>query len=380
VFRPAFSIAVLALASAAAHTAVDTPAVSPTVLEDEELAEVVVTALIPRYVASTTRDRIGRVWVPVQVDGKGPFRLVLDTGAQRSAVTQDLAQRLGSPQDRSSPVMLHGVTGKAVVPTITVDSMQVGDLFLQPAAMPVVADVFGGAEGLLGTEGLQDHLIFIDFKRDYIRISRSPNLRAPLGFTSVRFLPDRHDLLMVRAMVGNLPVRAVIDTGAQATVGNLALQEALRRRVGRKGLDGDDRVQGATGEWQAGVGVRLPLIQLGDLTVRDAYVTFVDLHIFKRWALDDEPTLLIGMDLIGLVEQMVIDYRRQELQFKPRGGAARPAPAASFRTSDARRRSPCDPWRDRCSSPHSARRAGSPRARRTARRPRSASPRRDSAA
>jgi predicted aspartyl protease len=319
VFRPAFSIAVLALASAAAHTAVDTPAASATVLEDEELAEVVVTALIPRYVASTTRDRIGRVWVPVQVDGKGPFRLVLDTGAQRSAVTQDLAQRLGAPQDRSSPVMLHGVTGKAVVPTITVDSMQVGDLSLQPAAMPVVADVFGGAEGLLGTEGLQDHLIFIDFKRDYIRISRSPNLRAPLGFTSVRFLPDRHDLLMVRAMVGNLPVRAVIDTGAQATVGNLALQEALRRRVGRKGLNGDDRVQGATGEWQAGVGVRLPLIQLGDLTVRDAYVTFVDLHIFKRWALDDEPTLLIGMDVIGLVEQMVIDYRRQELQLKPRG-------------------------------------------------------------
>jgi hypothetical protein len=213
--------------------------------------------------------------------------------------------------------MLHGVTGKAVVPTINVDNMQVGDLYLQPASMPVVADVFGGAEGLLGTEGLQDHLIFIDFRRDYIRISRSPNLRAPLGFASLRFLPDRHNLLMVRATVGNLPVRAIIDTGAQATVGNLALQEALRRRAGRGNTD--DRVQGATGEWQSGTGGRLSSIQLGDLTVRDAYVMFADLHIFNRWDLNSEPTLLIGMDIIGLVEQLVIDYRRQELQIKPRG-------------------------------------------------------------
>ena len=316
--RPALSIAVLALASSVAHAA-DTAPASSAAVEDEELAEVVVTALIPHYVASTTRDRIGRVWVPVHVDGKGPFRLVLDTGAQRSAVTEEMAQRLGLPQDHSSSVMLHGVTGKAVVPTITVDNMQVGDLYLQPASMPVVADVFGGAEGLLGTEGLQDHLIFIDFRRDYIRISRSPNLRAPLGFASLRFLPDRHDLLMVRAMVGNLPVRAIIDTGAQGTVGNLALQEALRRRASRGRGNSDDRVQGATGEWQSGTGVRLSSIQLGDLTVRDAYVMFADLHIFNRWDLNSEPTLLIGMDIIGLVEQLVIDYRRQELQIKPRG-------------------------------------------------------------
>jgi predicted aspartyl protease len=318
--RLALRIVVVALASAAAHTA-DTTSATATAVEDEELAEVVVTALIPHYVASTTRDRIGRVWVPVQVDGKGPFRLVLDTGAQRSAVTEDMAQRLGSPQDRSSRVMLHGVTGKAVVPTITVDNMQVGDLWLQPQAMPVVADVFGGAEGLLGTEGLQDHLIFIDFRRDYIRISRSPNLRAPLGFAAVRFLPDRHNLLMVRATVANLPVRAIIDTGAQATVGNLALQAALRQRA-RRGLKEEERVQGATGEWQSGVGMRLSPIQLGDLTVRDAHVTFADLHIFSRWDFETEPTLLIGMDIIGLVEQLVIDYRRQELQIKPRGGDA----------------------------------------------------------
>ncbi len=45
-----------------------------------ELNELTVTAPEPRFVAPTRRDRIGRIWAPVQINGKGPFRLVLDTG------------------------------------------------------------------------------------------------------------------------------------------------------------------------------------------------------------------------------------------------------------------------------------------------------------
>jgi predicted aspartyl protease len=303
---PVVAMALLALASAARAAA-----------PDEQLSEAVVTAPEPLYVAPTTRDRIGRVWVPVRVDGKGPFRLVLDTGAQRSAMTTETVARLGLSQDLAAPVMLHGATGSAVAPTVVVESMQVGDLLLQPANMPVVADVFGGAEGLLGTEGLQDHRIYIDFRNDLISISRSRNRVAEKGFSELRFLPDPKRLLVVRALVGNLPVRAIIDTGAQATVGNLALQAALRKRF-RNSLVGPDRIQGATGDWQEGVGNNIAPIRLGDLTVRDAHVTFADLRIFESWGMNDAPTLMIGMDLIGLLDTLVIDYRRRELHLKPR--------------------------------------------------------------
>jgi len=286
---------------------------------DEELAEVVVTAPEPRYVAPTTRDRIGRVWVPVEVDGKGPFRLVLDTGAQRSAVTQAMALRLGAPAGHSPQVLVHGVTGTAVASTIAVGSLQVGDLQLQPSNMPIVADVFGGAEGLLGIEGLQGQRIFIDFRHDIISIAPSRNHSAPAGFGAIRVLPDPAHLLVVQARVGNVPVRAIIDTGAQSTVGNLALQAALRRQLAHGRPPAADRVQGATGEWQSGVGVNLSPIQLGELTVRDAWVTFAPLHIFDHWQLREEPALLIGMDILGLVDELIIDYRRGELQIKPRG-------------------------------------------------------------
>ena len=51
----------------------------------------------PRYVAPTRRDQIGRIWAPVLINGRGPFSLVLDTGASSSAVTAMVALALGMP-------------------------------------------------------------------------------------------------------------------------------------------------------------------------------------------------------------------------------------------------------------------------------------------
>ena len=84
----------------------------------DELADIMVEAPEPRYVSPTRRDQIGRIWAPVMINGHGPFRLVLDTGASHSAVTALVALALGIPTDQSPPVILRGVTGFATVPTI----------------------------------------------------------------------------------------------------------------------------------------------------------------------------------------------------------------------------------------------------------------------
>jgi predicted aspartyl protease len=291
---------------------------APAPSTDPELAEIVVQAPEPRYVAPTNRDRIGRVWVPVFINEKGPFRLVLDSGATRSALTPKVVGTLGLRMDESPPVMLRGVTGSAVAPTIRVNSISVGDLYVGPSTLPIVADAFGGADGLLGTDGMRDKRIFIDFRNDFINISNSRNRRAATGFQTVPFLKDDLNLLIVQATIGNLPVRAIIDTGAQASVGNIALKTALRRQVERN-RGGEDQITGATGEVQSGIGARISPITIGELSIRDAHITFGDMHIFEQWKMMDEPAVLIGMDILGLLDTLVIDYRRMELQVKRRG-------------------------------------------------------------
>ncbi|HEX9706817.1 MAG TPA: retropepsin-like aspartic protease, partial [Steroidobacteraceae bacterium] len=97
--------------------------IEPVVLDD-----IAVTADEPRFVAPTRRDRIGRIWAPVSINGQGPFRLVLDTGASHSALTARVAEALGIPVDPSHSVMLRGATGSVAVPVIPVRTLEVGDL------------------------------------------------------------------------------------------------------------------------------------------------------------------------------------------------------------------------------------------------------------
>jgi len=294
------------------------PTPPPAPADDPELQEIVVHAPEPRYVAPTTRDSIGRVWVPVYLNDKGPFRLVLDSGATRTALVPNVVDALELVTGETPPVLLRGVTGEAVAETVRLQRITVGDLQVGPSTVPIVADAFGGAEGLLGTEGMRDKRIFIDFRNDFINISRSQNRRAAPGFRTVPFIRDELQLLVVWAVIGNRQVRAIIDTGAQASVGNMALHELLTSQI-RRGNSGKDVVTGATGATQNGIGARIANIEVGSLIIREAHITFGDMRIFEHWNMVNEPAIVIGMDILGLLDTLVIDYQRMEMHVRPRG-------------------------------------------------------------
>jgi hypothetical protein len=290
------------------------PAATPT---QEELTEVIVQTTEPRFVAPTRRDRIGRIWAPVLIDGKGPYRLVLDTGANHSAVTARTAQLLGTVPSQDGSTVVTGFTGSAVVPTIRVGRMEVGDLLLGPATLPVLADVFGGAQGVLGTEGLSEMRIYADFGRDQLVISRSHGERARRDFTVVPLVVIRGGLLVADVRVGSVRAKAIIDTGAQGTVGNLMLRNALMRH--RPGNTAHEDIIGVTLDVQGGDNLQAPDIDFGHLTVHGVRVTFGDMYLFQHWKMTDQPTLTLGMDLLGSFDVLVIDYNRHELQIRLRG-------------------------------------------------------------
>jgi predicted aspartyl protease len=281
----------------------------------DELAEVMVEAPEPRYVAPTRRDQIGRIWAPVFINGRGPFRLVLDTGATHSAVTAMVALALGIPTDQSAPVVLRGVTGSATVPTIHVATLNVGDLAVDSPVLPIVPDAMGGAQGVLGSEGLIDKRIYIDFRHDQISIRYSHGERAERDFVSIPFHTLRGQLIVIEAVVGAVRTKAIIDTGGQTTIANLALRDALARlNQGSKGKP--DQIMGATMAIENGMVIATPAIQFGSIKMLDPDVTFADMSIFKHWNLTHEPAILIGMDALGMLDALVIDYRRHEVHMR----------------------------------------------------------------
>ncbi len=286
---------------------------TPTVPDiKEDLPQISVEAPEPRYVAPTRRDKIGRIWAPVLINGQGPYRLVLDTGASHSGVNAATAASLGIPLDQSPPVMLQGVTGSAQVPTIRVDSLTVGDMTLRPYVLPIIIDALGGADGILGTEGMSDKRIYIDFKHDLIQISRSHAERAATGFVTIPVQLTKQGLLMFNAYVAGVRVKAVLDTGGQITIGNTAMRDAMMRHARTEAHA--EQVFGVTDDEQNGESYATPPIEFGTVRIQGARVTYGDLRIFDHWKLTNEPILLIGMDAIGLLDVVIIDYRRRELQ------------------------------------------------------------------
>jgi len=284
---------------------------------EQAITEVAVTAPEPRYVAPTLRDRLGRIWAPVYLNGKGPYRLVLDTGASSSAINARTAADLGLPLVGTRTMLLHGVTGSAVVPFVKIDTFVVGDMEAHDRLLPIVPDALGGADGVLGMEGLEDKRIFIDFMHDKITITHSHGRRAEFGYETIPLTRTANGLLMTTAYVGGVRVKAIIDTGGQATVANLALEAALKRRHTGQDLRLSSIV-GATDDVQAGQDVPVPPVSLGPVTIRAPFLTISDLQIFAIWKLNREPAMLIGIDTLGLLDILIIDYRRMELQIRTR--------------------------------------------------------------
>jgi len=262
------------------------------------------------------RDRIGRIWAPVLINGKGPFRLVLNTGANSSAIVPSVADKLGISIEESSKIKINGATGAAMVPIVDADQLEVGELLIERVRLPIVPDVFGGAEGVLGPSGFADMRILIDFSQDLIRISRSHRERAAAGFSRVPLKANRRQLLMFDMDIGKVRTTAILDTGAQQTMGNRSLRNALLRKEQRNIRKQD--IVGVTLDVSEGQSIDIPPITLGDILVSNVRVNFGNAYIFGYWKLTEEPAIVIGMDLIGTLETVVIDYKMRELQLRAR--------------------------------------------------------------
>ena len=279
----------------------------------------------PMYATRTSTDRIGRIVAEVEINGRGPFRFVLDTGANSSAMSAATAEVLQLVPVEGDVISVHGVTGNATLPVVVVDRLKVGELVFENQRLPVLPSaVFAGTDGILGVDSLQDARIEVDFGRDRVTIRRSSGRRAERGFLVVPAWLERGGLLLVEGQVGRVPVKAILDTGAERSLGN----EALRAALGQKALRPQEAVPttvvGATPQLGQALSFEAPAIDIGGARLNNLTVSFGDLHVFNVWSMLDEPALLIGMDLLGTLEKFVVDYSRREFHIKP-VSSARPS-------------------------------------------------------
>ena len=282
------------------------------------------------FAAPTTPDRIGRVMAPVFVNGRGPYAFLIDSGASRSAIAPRVVAELGLVPDPSQMLVLRGVTGSEEVPSILIERLQAGDIVLRNQQLPVVdTPVFANADGILGVDGFEGMCLQADFAANQVSIARDGCPRVRGGWIRIPASLRFGQLIRIGAIVRGARVHAIVDTGAARSLGNLALLRALslERRAGDPGSD--TQVIGVTSQEAEGNLLAIPTLYLGKVGIRSMRVAFGDLEVFRLWDLEGEPAIVIGMDMLGTVDALMIDYARAELRLLPSGAAGKGPPTGT---------------------------------------------------
>ena len=267
-------------------------------------------------VVATRADAADRMTVPVRIGANGPYRFMIDTGAENTVVSSEVAQRLALPAGRSAILM--GVAGSQRVPTVEIDEIGLGRRTYYTLTAPVVEARHIGADGIIGLDSLQKQRVLIDFRRNLIAIDDARNLGGNAGFEIVVTARRRSgQLIMTDARIDGIKVAVVIDTGAETTIGNRALQRALGRR-GRLPPTVLYSVTGQSLPADLAMGEKL---QIQDLAIGNVLVAFADSPPFGYLGLEQKPAMLLGMREMRMFPRVAIDFASRQVLFDLPAGA-----------------------------------------------------------
>ncbi len=193
--------------------------------------------------------------VPAGINGKR-VRLVVDTGAERTTLSDSVAERIGLPHDTRHATRSLGVGGATTTNDVTLERLVLGDKRFPVDRIAVGAFKLRSergldADGLLGADILLAFDMDIDVPGGKLTLYRSracPNDRPPwqgqaVEITGVR---ARRDRLLLPFELDGVPGLGILDTGAQRNV--LGMGMARRLGLNEQTMAGDRPVR------QRGVG------------------------------------------------------------------------------------------------------------------------------
>ncbi len=261
-------------------------------------------------VIAIRKDQWSRMTVPVKVVEKGPFRFLIDTGSQNTALSTDLAARLSLVPNRKARLI--SVAGIQMVDMVEIDQIELGRRSYYGLTAPLLQSEHMGADGILGLDSLQDQRVLVDFKKGLMAIDDAKNLGGNRGFEIVVEARRRSgQLIMADARLEGIKVQVVIDTGAETSIGNIALQKALSRKRKSEKIE----LLSVTGHSVSADLSYARWLEISDVRFNNVAIAYTDAPAFKALKLDSRPALLLGMRDLRSLDRLAIDFSTRRILF-----------------------------------------------------------------
>lgn len=255
---------------------------------------------------------VSRMTVQVKVNGTGPYRFIVDSGADTSVVGERLARNLQLPPGRRT--ILNSVTDSQYVDQALVEELQVGPTEVTNLEVPVLRERDLGAEGMLGLDALVEQRLMLDFEKRLITVDDG---RTPLPrYDDVIVVTARlreGQLILTQVKADNQKLDAIVDTGSEISIGNTALRDALLRRNHKFTEVEVEGVTGTSATLQLG---RVDRLQIGGIVLQNVPIAFADIPPFAVFGLEKKPSLLLGTDLMENFRRVSLDFHDRKVRFQ----------------------------------------------------------------
>jgi hypothetical protein len=256
-----------------------------------------------------------RMTVEVQVNGRGPYHFVVDSGADTSAVGMRIARDLQLPL--GTPVILNNMTDRNIVDRVKLASLSFGPSTVSDLQVPALHEEHLGGDGMIGIDALVRQRLMMDFENRSIKVEDAR--RPPPHFTDEIVITARlqhGQLILTQVKAAGLTLDAVIDTGSEITIGNLALRDRLiSRNLNKDWTVSATGVTGKTVDLQIGT---IRTLKLGSITLGNVPVAFADVPPFRVFGLQDQPALLLGTDILEAFRKVQLDFAARKVRFQLR--------------------------------------------------------------
>jgi hypothetical protein len=216
-----------------------------------------------------------------------------------------------------TPVILNNMTDRNVVDRVKVDELTLGPSTIRDLELPALREQDLGGDGMIGIDALVRQRLMMDFEKRLIKVEDAAKPPQPLpGEIIVTARLKRGQLILTEVKADGLSLDAVIDTGTQVTIGNMALRNKLIPRHRKKFQT--VATTGVTGKTIQLEYAHIPELRLGSVTLRNVPMAFADVPPFTVFGLSDRPALLLGTDLLETFRRISLDFRTRKVRFQLR--------------------------------------------------------------
>jgi hypothetical protein len=215
-----------------------------------------------------------RVFIPVTLNGKGPFQMLLDTGADTGGISLETMRAIAAPAGGRERIGGAGEGMDAVIKT-RIASLQIGnatfrDLRVMAERFGALNDVIGfrSFDGILGQAVFRRYVAEIDFAASRVRLIEPKTFHAPSGATGVPFTFYQSFMPLVRGSIAGMRGRFIVDLGDRSSL-TLFGPFWRARRLNEKLQPGIEALTGyGVGGPIRGIVVRVPSFGFGKAMAR----------------------------------------------------------------------------------------------------------------